>query len=74
MTSSYVSLNYVKAKRQADSVDSCKDEGCRLFPGTNDGYFIQAFGKQYRFASIECPQKIGQLFIDIVAHGPLVAK
>lgn len=63
--------NYIKATKLADSIKEIHGHECQVIAGTNDGYFIEAFGLSYRFASIECPKMIAKLFVDIVAVGPV---
>lgn len=62
---------YTEASKQADSIRNIDSNVCQVYPGSNDGYFIEAFGKRYRFACICDPQVIAQLFVDIVAIGPV---
>ena len=62
---------YYEIRKQADSVREIAGHDCSVIPGSNDGYFIQAFGVQYRFASIECPAIIARLFKEIVSFGPI---
>lgn len=63
--------NYIKATKLADSIKEIPGHECQVIAGSNDGYFIEAFGLSYRFASIECPKMIAKLFVDIVAVGPV---
>ena len=62
---------YYEIRKNADSVREVDGHECSVTPGSNDGYFIQAFGMQYRFASIECPKVIAKLFREIVSFGPI---
>ena len=62
---------YYAACSHADSVRDITSQACQVIEGSNDGYFIEAFGKSYRFASIECPRAIADLFVAIVAMGPI---
>lgn len=62
---------YHDIRKQADSVREIDDTTCQVIPGNNDGYFIQAFGLQYRFASIDDAQRIATFFLAIVAFGPI---
>jgi len=62
---------YYEIRKQADSVREIMTNDCHVFPGSNDGYFIQAFGLQYRFASIDDPKVIARLFKEIVSFGPI---
>ena len=61
--------NYLEACKLADKIREIDSQVCQVFPGSNDGYFIEAFGKSYRFACIEDPKVIAKLFVDIVAVG-----
>lgn len=62
---------YYAACRHADSIREITSQACQVIEGSNDGYFIEAFGKSYRFASVDCPQEIAALFVAIVAMGPI---
>lgn len=62
---------YIQACKQADSINPCEGTDCQVIAGTNEGYFIEAFGLSYRFACIEDVKVIAQLFLDIVAMGPV---
>jgi hypothetical protein len=62
---------YTEACNKADSIRDCKGSECQVIAGSNGGYFIEAFGKSYRFATIEDPKMIAQLFLDIVSIGPV---
>lgn len=68
---SQVVINYQNAIKAADSIREIKSQECRVFPGSCDGYFVEAFGKCYRFASIECPVAIADIFKSIVSLGPV---
>lgn len=61
--------NYLEACKLADSVREIESQSCQVIEGSNDGYFIEAFGKSYRFACINDPKVIAKLFVDIVAVG-----
>ena len=62
---------YTAACKQADSIRDTDSQDCEVVAGTNEGYFIYAFGKIYRFACINHAPTIAQLFLDIVAMGPV---
>ena len=62
---------YYAACKHADSIRDITSQACQVIEGSNDGYFIEAFGKSYRFASIENPREIAGLFVTIVAMGPI---
>lgn len=62
---------YTKVLSYADSVRDIASQVCQVIAGSNDGYFIEAFGKSYRFASIEDPAMIADFFKTIVSMGPI---
>ncbi|MFN9301377.1 MAG: hypothetical protein ACK6DA_01270 [Candidatus Kapaibacterium sp.] len=62
---------YLAACRQADGIRKISSDCCQVIEGSNEGYFIEAFGLSYRFACIFCPKRIAQLFLDIVSMGPV---
>lgn len=62
---------YTEACKKADSIKDIESNACQIIEGSNDGYFIEAFGKSYRFACVNDARDIAQLFIDIVAIGPI---
>ena len=62
---------YYEIRKQADSVRESNTQECSVVPGSNDGFFINAFGLSYRFASIEDPKVIARLFKEIVSFGPI---
>ncbi len=64
-------VKYTTAKNAADSVRKIERHACQVIEGSNDGYFIEAFGWSYRFASVNEPSVIAQLFLDIVSVGPV---
>ncbi len=64
-------IKYNAACKQADSIRACVGTDCQVIAGSNDGYFIEAFGLSYRFASIDDAKTIAQLFLDIVSFGPV---
>ncbi len=69
--SNTVFARYQVACNAADSIQEVSTHECSVSPGSNDGFFITAFGKQYRYASIECEKTIAQFFLDIVSVGPI---
>jgi len=62
---------YIEACKKADGIRECAGTDCQVIAGSNGGYFIEAFGKSYRFATIEDAKVIAQLFLDIVSIGPV---
>jgi hypothetical protein len=62
---------YQAACNYADSIYDTEDDSCEVVQGGNGGYFVFAFGKKYRFACLSDPKKAAQLFVDIVAIGPV---
>jgi len=62
---------YNAACKQADSIRACAGTDCQVIAGQNDGYYIEAFGLSYRFASINDAATIAKLFVDIVSMGPI---
>lgn len=69
-TKDQVVRKYLKACKMADDVREIDGQACQVIEGTNDGYFIEVFGKSFRFASVTDPKVIAQLFVDMVAAGP----
>lgn len=61
---------YVRACEMADSVREIEGQSCQVVDGANGGYFIEVYGKSFRFASVTNPNVIAQLFVDMVAAGP----
>lgn len=64
-------VEYTKVLSYADSVRDIASQVCQVIAGSNDGYFIEAFGKSYRFASVEDPAMIADFFKTIVSMGPI---
>lgn len=62
---------YYEIRKNADSVREIMTQECSVFPGSNDGYFVHAFGLAYRFASIDDPTAIAKMFKEIVSFGPV---
>lgn len=69
-TKDQIVRKYLKACRLADDVREIEGQACQVIEGTNGGYFIEVFGKSFRFASVTDPKVIAQLFVDMVAAGP----
>jgi hypothetical protein len=68
MITSSDEMRYREVCAQADSIRSCPDNGCQIIAGSNDGYFIEAFGKSYRFACVTDPIDLAVMFTDIVNY------
>lgn len=64
-------LSYEDACHRADSIRIARGLECSVNPGSNGGYFIEAFGKSYRFASVESACHVAELFLAIVSNGPV---
>lgn len=62
---------YNEVLSYADAVRPIAGHACQVIAGSNDGHFIEAFGKSYRFASVDDPALIADFFKTIVSMGPI---
>jgi hypothetical protein len=71
MSNSQTSVaNYTQACNAASSITEIDSDVCQVFEGSNEGFFVEAFGKRYRY-HIECPKQIAKYFMAIVSVGPV---
>jgi len=66
-------ITLAEVLNSCDSIRAIPGKWCQVVAGSNDGFFIEAFGRSFRFASVEDPRTIASYFLTIVAAGPDLA-
>lgn len=63
---------YYEATDLASSVEPAETGVVSVEPGSNEGYYITAHGRRYRFPTVERPSDVADLVSAIVSVGPLL--
>jgi len=63
---------YYAATDLASTIEQAEFGIVSVEPGSNEGYYITAHGRRYRFPTVERPSDVADLVSAIVSVGPLL--